>query len=134
MLGTFSHASWPFWCILSKNIYPFLYPIKNWIIYFLLLLSCMIFLYILAFNPSSDPKVANICSHYFACLFTFWLFLLNFYSHICGMWTFLGQGLSLHNSSDPSCFSDNAGSLTHCTIREFLIVSLMCRFFCLINK
>ena len=29
------------------------------------------------------------------------------------MWKFPGQGLNLSHSSDPSHFSDNAGSLTH---------------------
>ena len=38
----------------------------------------------------------------------------------CSMWRFLGQGSNLRHSSDPSCCSGNAGSLTLCATREFL--------------
>ena len=48
------------------------------------------------------------------------LFLLLFSGCICGTWKFLGQGLNPHHSNDPSCCSDNAGSLTHYAIREIL--------------
>ena len=34
------------------------------------------------------------------------------------MWKFLGQGLNLSHSSNLSCCSDNARSLTCCTTRE----------------
>ena len=34
------------------------------------------------------------------------------------MWKFLGQGSNLCHSSNLSCCSDNARSLTHCTTRE----------------
>ena len=36
------------------------------------------------------------------------------------MWKFLSQGLYLCHSSHPTCCSDNAGAITHCTTREFL--------------
>lgn len=37
----------------------------------------------------------------------------------CSMWKFRGQGgIELCHSNDPSCCSDNAGSLTHYTTRE----------------
>ena len=35
------------------------------------------------------------------------------------MWKFLGQGLNLYRSSNPSHGSDNAGSLTYSVTREF---------------
>ena len=35
---------------------------------------------------------------------------------------FLGQGLNPWHSSNPSHYSDNAGSLSHCATREFLII------------
>ena len=38
---------------------------------------------------------------------------LIFFGHTCGMWKFPGQGLNSCHSSNPSCFSDNARSLTH---------------------
>ena len=34
------------------------------------------------------------------------------------------QGSNLHHSSDLNCCSDNAGSLTCCTAREFLFIYL----------
>ena len=34
------------------------------------------------------------------------------------MQKFPGQGSNPHHSSDPGCFSDNVGSLTHCATRE----------------
>ena len=45
---------------------------------------------------------------------------LFFLSHAHGIWKFLGQRWNLHHSNDPSCCSDNAGSLTHCAMRELL--------------
>ena len=38
-----------------------------------------------------------------------------------GEWKFSGQGWDLNHSSDLSCCSDNAGSLTCCTTRELPI-------------
>ena len=35
-----------------------------------------------------------------------------------GMWKFWGQGVNPRHRSNPSCYSDNAGSLTYCTTRE----------------
>ena len=40
------------------------------------------------------------------------------FGYIFNMWKFLGQGLNLRYSSDPSRCSDNAGSLMHCTAAE----------------
>ena len=34
------------------------------------------------------------------------------------MWNFPGQGLKPHHRRDPSLWSDNTGSLTHCSIKE----------------
>ena len=45
-------------------------------------------------------------------------FFFFFFGHAHGMWKFLGQGSNLLHSSDPSCYSENAGSLTHRTARE----------------
>ena len=48
---------------------------------------------------------------------------------------FLGQGLNPWHNSDPSWCSDNAESLTHCTIRKFLFFLFFfkadCSFFSL---
>ena len=33
------------------------------------------------------------------------------------MWKFLGQGLKLHHSSNPSFYGDSISSLTHCATR-----------------
>ena len=38
----------------------------------------------------------------------------------CGIWKFLGWRPNLHCSCDPSCCSDNTGSLNRCTTRELL--------------
>ena len=43
---------------------------------------------------------------------------LSFFGHIHVMWIFLGQGLNLCHSSDPSHSSDNTGSLTYYTTRK----------------
>ena len=45
---------------------------------------------------------------------------LFFFGHACGMRKFPGQGLNPRHSNDPSCYSDNVGSLTRCTTREIL--------------
>ena len=44
---------------------------------------------------------------------------LFFFACAHGMWKFAGQGLNSWHSSDPSCCSDNAGSLTLCATGEF---------------
>ena len=46
-----------------------------------------------------------------------------------GMWKFLGQGLNLYPSSDPSCCSDSAGSLTHCVKGELPILLILIKTF-----
>lgn len=46
-------------------------------------------------------------------------FVLFFWLH-CTMWKFLGQGSNPHHSSNPSCCSDNTGSLTCCATGEIL--------------
>ena len=51
--------------------------------------------------------------HQFILLFYFFGFMRNF----------LGQGLNPGHSNDPSCYSDNAGSLPHCAAREMLSVT-----------
>ena len=48
-----------------------------------------------------------------------------------GVQKFPGQELNLHHSSDPSCCSDNAGSLTHSTTRELPVsfyILILCLF------
>ena len=48
---------------------------------------------------------------------------LGGYAYACGMWKFPGQGSNLCHSSSLGCSSDHAGSLTHCTTRELLMVT-----------
>ena len=45
------------------------------------------------------------------------------------IWKSLGQGMKSHHSSNPSCFSENAESLTHCTIRELPSLTLSLKTF-----
>ena len=40
------------------------------------------------------------------------LFFVFCFFPSCGTWKFLGQGLNLYHSSDPSCYSDSIRSLT----------------------
>ena len=47
------------------------------------------------------------------------------FGHMHGMWKFLGQGLNLSHSSDPSCCSDSARSLTCCTKWEIQYEALL---------
>ena len=47
---------------------------------------------------------------FFVCLFVF--------GHAQGMWKFPGQRSNPHLSSNPSCQSNNAGSLTLCATRK----------------
>ena len=49
-------------------------------------------------------------------------FFFVFLGHTCRMQKFLGQGLNLHHSSDPSHSSDIARSLTYWAARELPIV------------
>ena len=46
------------------------------------------------------------------------LYFYFLFGSIPAMGKFPSQGLNLHHSSDPSCCSDNARSLTHCAMRE----------------
>ena len=46
------------------------------------------------------------------------LVFVSVFGHFHSMWKFLGQGTNLCYSSNPSCCSDNAGSLTYHTTRE----------------
>ena len=43
----------------------------------------------------------------------------NFFCYTPGMWKFPDQRLNPCHSSNPSCCSDNTGSLTPCAMREF---------------
>ena len=47
-----------------------------------------------------------------------WLYSFFFFGCTCGIWEFSVRGLNLWHSSNLSCYSDNAGSLTHCATRE----------------
>lgn len=51
---------------------------------------------------------------FFLSFFSFFFF----FGHAHSMWTFLGQGLNQHHSSDPSRCSNNTRSLTHCATRN----------------
>ena len=53
----------------------------------------------------------------FLTCFLHWIFLGGWQ----GMWKSLGQGLNPRHSSNPSCWRDNARSLTCCVTREFHI-------------
>lgn len=62
----------------------------------------------------------NISIHYLLHLITVQMTTLGSGGHIRGMWKFPGQQSNLSCSSDPSCCSDKARSLTSCTARELL--------------
>ena len=49
----------------------------------------------------------------------FYFYLFYFFGHILGMQKFPDQGWNPSHSSDLSLCSNNAGSLTYCTKREF---------------
>ena len=76
MLSSFSCASWPYVCLLWRNVYLGLLPIF-WLGSFSIL-SCMSCLYILEINPLSVDSFANIFSHSEGCLFI--LFVVSFSS------------------------------------------------------
>ena len=64
-------------------------------------------------------------------IFIFFVCLLVFlFGHAQGMWMFPGQGLNLSLNSDWSHCSDNAGSLTHFTTRELLVIVFYCEVSC----
>ena len=69
------------------------------------LLKSLSFLYCCALNIVINPMSIYIVL----------LFLKNIFGYACGMWKLLGQGSNPLYSSDPSCCSDNAESLTCCT-------------------
>ena len=56
--------------------------------------------------------------------FLFVCFLFLGHSH--SMWKFLGWGSNTCHSSNPSCYNDNGGFLTHCTTRELPFPPFMC--------
>ena len=71
--------------------------------------------------------------HLFRCLTYIYIYIhmytytyIHMYTHTHihaqGMWKFLDQGLNLCHSSDKSCCSDNARSLTHCATRELHVL------------
>ena len=74
MLSSFSCASWPSVCLLSRNVYLGLLPIFG--LGCFLILSCMSCLYILEINRLSVDLFANIFSHSEGCLFL--LFVVSF--------------------------------------------------------
>lgn len=53
---------------------------------------------------------------------------LVFFGWAWGMWKLPGQGLKPHHCN-PSCYSANAGSLTHCVTRE-LPIDWMFKWYC----
>ena len=56
----------------------------------------------------------------------YYLYFILFFGHAHSMWKFPDQGLDLCHSSDLSCCSDNARSLTCCTTRELpIIISIL---------
>ena len=68
----------------------------------------------------------------FSFLFPHYCFFLShslfFLATLCGIWKFPGQGSNPCHCNDPSHCSDNAGSLTCCTTREFLLLSFLVNF------
>ena len=55
-----------------------------------------------------------VCCNSGSVLFFFFLAIAS------STWKFLGQGLDLYDSSNPSCCSGNTRYFTHCTTRELL--------------
>ena len=72
----FSCAYWPSICLLWRNVYLDLLPFFNWVVWFILLLSCMSCLYILGIKPLLVASFANIVSQSVGCLFI--LFMVSF--------------------------------------------------------
>ena len=63
--------------------------------------------------------------HYFFSSFSLSLFLGVGGVYAWGRWKLLGQGSNPCHSSNLSCCSDNARSLTSCTTREFFFLSFL---------
>ena len=75
--------------------------------------------------PKSE--VTFNCIYLFFSAILFCLFV-SFFGHSHGPWKCPCQGSNPHHITDPSCCTDNAGSLTHCAIRALLF------FFFLLTK
>ena len=52
----------------------------------------------------------------------------DFFGHTHSMYKYMGQGVNWSHSCTPSCGSDNAGSLNHCTTRELKNVFILRRY------
>ena len=82
--------------------------------------------------PETLPCSINLT----ACFLFVWFLFFGFwyfFGHAHGIWKIPGQGSKLHHSSNPSCCSDNAGSLTHWATRElplpvFMLASNICTY------
>ena len=70
-----------------------------------------------------DSKFCTIDWFFCFCTSTSPFFFFFCYAH--AMWKFPGQGSNLHQSSNLSCCSDNAISLSHCTKMELPIFFLI---------
>jgi len=83
MLSVFSHACWPFVCLLRRDVYLWIGLLPTfwlgWFFFlflFFLILSCMSCSHILEINLLSVVESANIFSHSIGCLFV--LFMISF--------------------------------------------------------
>ena len=72
ILSIFSCISWPFGCLLWKNVYSVPLPILNWSVCYLML-SCMSYLCIFSANPLSN-MVWKYSFHYVGCAFILLIF------------------------------------------------------------
>ena len=112
----------------EKSFVPLLSPSK----YCQLLPRAAMSLYIFPLRvPQKKLNNLPFISLYYYILWVFFWYkcLFFFFCHTCGMWKFPGQGLNLNLSSDLSCRSDNAGSLSHCATRELLDTNVFASVF-----
>ena len=103
---------------------------------FLMLFLCHFLAFVTYFNSSSIFMIIvfKFLSSRSTIMGSFCLFV---FGHTHGMWKFPGQGLNPCHNSDPSCCSDNAGSLIFfCATEELYIrpfsgtVSIVGLWFC----
>ena len=99
--------------------------LKFYLIFFWILVSMFFYFKCFHFKVSKEVLSVPVLFHLIAlsCDFpgVWWSFLpLAFRrpQHDPSMWKFLGQGWHLSQSRNPTCSSDNAGSLTHCATSE----------------
>lgn len=87
---------------------------------------CFYYHYVLDILVYISPLIEESLTETFPCTGgTVFLPFLFCFGSAHNIWKFLGQGSNLHHSIDPSCFSDNVGSVIHSTIRELLLLLLL---------